>query len=252
MLKDICGRIVAFGVRNAPKILATIGVCGVAGTAIMAAKAAPEANERMEKVDILPEDGKLEIAVKKAKAAVPVYMPAVGMGCLTVASFLGSQHILSTRQAAAAMLASISETALREWQDETLKVVGKNKYEKVMNAVAHKRLPHILEANEGKEITGNGDVLFADCQTGRMFRSSIERVRKAEADISKLMAAQMVVSLNDFYEMLDLKDVDLGDKNGWILDRGDQFEIFFTYEADPLTEEPITVINYDVSYLGRY
>ena len=252
MLKEVGKAVISWGVRNAPKILATIGVAGVAGTAIMAAKAAPEAKARMDEVEILPEDGKVEIFVKKAKVAAPLYLPAAGMGCLTVASFLGSQHILSTRQAAAAMLASISETALKEWQDETLKVVGKNKYEKVMNAVAHKRLPAILEANEGKEITGNGDVLFADCQTGRMFRSSIENVRKAEADISRLMASQMVVSLNDFYEMLDLKDVDLGDKNGWILDRGDQFEIFFTYEADPLTEEPITIINYDVSYLGRY
>lgn len=252
MLKELGSKLLKWGIKNSPRILATIGVCGVAGTAIMAAKAAPEANRRIEELEFSPEDGTLEKTVKKVKAAAPVYLPAVGMGGVTVAAFLGSQHILSTRQAAAAIACSISETALKDYQDAMVEKLGKAKHEKIMNAVAQNRLPEILEANEGREITGNGDILFADCQTGRMFRSSVEQVRKAEAEVAKLMNSQMVVSLNDFYEIIGLKDVDLGDRNGWILDRGDQFEVYFTYEANPITEEPITIINYDVSYLGRY
>lgn len=238
-------------VRNSPKILATIGVCGVFGTAIMAAKATPKAMERINSIEFDDPDDKVETTVKKIKAAAPVYAPAIGMGVLTIASFLGSQRILSGRQASAAIAASIAETALKEYQDVAIETIGKKKHQTIMDEVAKRRLPKIVKNNEDIIIPGEGETLFADCQTGRMFKSTIEKVRQAEAEVARLMNSQMVVSLNDFYDIMGLKDVDLGDRNGWILDRGDQFQVYFTYEAHPVTEEAVTVINYDVSYLGR-
>lgn len=256
MLKEIGKSIFRWGVKNAPKILATVGVGGVVGTAVMAAKAAPKANERIAEIEWEPEDGNVEKVVKTVKAAAPVYLPAIGMGGVTIAAFLGSQHILNTRQAykvtAAALAASVSETALKEWQDATLEQFGKTKYEKVMNTISKKQLPGIIEQNKNVPLPGEGDVLFADCQTRQMFWSTIENVRKAEAEISRRLTAEVMVTINDFYELLDIPYANLGDSNGWMIGRGDQFEIFFTYEPHPVTEQPITVINYDAVYLGRY
>lgn len=251
VMHPILKRGVEFVVRNSPRILATIGVCGVVGTSIMTAKATPEVMRRIDELEFDDPDDKVEVITKKVKAAAPVYAPAIGMGALTIASFLGSQHILTGRQASAAIAASVAETALKSYQDAAIETVGKAKHNLIMDEVAKKRLPKIIENNKNVELPGEGETIFADCQTGRMFRSTIERVRQAEAEVSRLMTSQFIVTLNDFYEIMGLGDVDLGDNNGWIIDRGDQFEINFTYEAHPVTEEPVTVINYNVSYLGR-
>lgn len=241
---------VRFAVKNAPKILATIGICGVAGTAVMAAKAAPEAKDILEKYEYDEDKTPFQNNLEKVKAVAPVYAPAVGMGVLTVTSFLGAQHILSTRQAAAAIAATIAESTLKDYQEEVLKKVGKKKALEIREEVSKKKLEEAPSVDEAVvEHTGNGNTLCYDVVTGRYFRSSMEEVRKAENTIVKLCADEMAVCLNVFYEELGLRPCKYGYMVGWRIDGVRPDMNFTTHLKDG---EPVLTIDYTVDNRLRY
>lgn len=241
---------VGFMVKNAPRILTSIGIGGVIATSVMAVKETPEAMAKIEELDI-PEDAHpVEVYVEKAKAVLPVYLPAIGMGVLTITSILSAQRIMNGRQAAAAVAATIAENALKDYQDEVLAKVGANKALDIREGVAKKCLEKAPNVDESVvEHTGRGDVLCFDAVTGRYFRSSIEDVRKAESTIVKWCADEMSVSLNTFYEELGLRPCKFGQKIGWRID-GVRPDIHFSSHIKD--DVPVLVIDYCVDDRLRY
>ena len=94
-------------------------------------------------------------------------------------------------------------------------------------------------------MTDNGDTLCYDSVSGRYFKSSIDQIKKAENSINRTVLTEMYVSLNEFYDELDLDHTKLGNDLGWNIDDG-LIEIDFSSQiAD--NGKPCVVVNYSVA-----
>jgi hypothetical protein len=70
------------------------------------------------------------------------------------------------------------------------------------------------------ETTGFGDTLFFDPLSGRYFRSSRDHNERAVAQFNNCLFGEVFASVNDFYDNLGIKQIELGTYAGWRSDRG--------------------------------
>ena len=115
---------------------------------------------------------------------------------------------------------SISETALKEYKEKAVEVVGEKKEQAIRDAVAKETLmKHPLGERE-VIITGGGDILCFDPLTNRYFKSDRDRLMRAMNELNKRMRDEMRVSLNDFYDEIGLSEAEVGEHLGWDIDNG--------------------------------
>lgn len=67
-------------------------------------------------------------------------------------------------------------------------------------------------------ITSGGDNLCKDLYSGRFFRSNAQKIGQAINELTYDIQSDMYVSLNDFYDKLELPRIPLGDDLGWNID----------------------------------
>ena len=94
-------------------------------------------------------------------------------------------------------------------------------------------------------ITDKGTTLCYDVLSGRYFNSDREFIKRAENEINRMINLDMYASLNDFYDVLGLEHVKLGDQLGWNLDKG-LLEIDFDTKM-ATNGQPCLVIDYNVA-----
>lgn len=228
--------------KESPSILTAFGVVGMVSTTVLAVRATPKALELLEseayrnKVDI----HELE-PLEKIKAAWKPYIPSILLGSLTAACILGANSIHLKRNAALASVYSIAAAGLKEYQEKVVETIGEKKELKIRDDIAQDR----LDANplgERELVLAGGDALFYDSLSGRYFRSNVETIRKAQNDFNVELMTDMFKSSNDWFDMLDLKHVDMGNAQGWDIDSGLLDVQFSTKLAE--NNEPCIVLMY--------
>src|SRR5690606_3413528 len=108
---------------------------------------------------------------------------------------------------------TLGETAFREYRDKMIEVVGEAKDHKIIDEVAKDK----VASSDGSDIVviEPGNVLCYDTLTGRFFASTMEKIRKAENDIGRKCINEMYASQNDFYRLLGIPAVAVGEELGW-------------------------------------
>lgn len=217
--------------NNAPTILTGAAVGGVITTVALAITATPKALQIREfyKESVADlEDWVDETAIKEARKdatvkfaldTAKIYAPTVISGTMTIACIVGAHTVSANRMAALAALYSASEKALEEFQKKAKNVVGNSKVEKIKDELISEKLK---EKPVGKEYiinTGEGDTLCYDVYSGRYFTHDIEKIRKAINDFNQALLYEQAMSLNEFYGMLGLQHIRLGDNIGWTVDK---------------------------------
>lgn len=255
-----------------PQIMIGFGCIGIAATAVLAGRASVVADKILnrkrrwenksatkpedrfdhmtivERVEYGDDDDKVEAAKVAVKELAPVYLPVVAAGVGTAALFLGANHIQLTRIAAMDAVYTLSQETLHKYKDKIAGLFGKKKLEEIQDEIQQDTLRDRNPEEELVHQTGNGDYLCYDVPSGRYFRSNIEEVRKAEVQLTKdLMYGP--VSLNRFYDLLDLPGIPLGDMVGFD-PNGDMINVQFSTQISP-TNEPAFVLDY-VVYPMRY
>ena len=209
--------------KHSPEILTGIGIAGMIATTVTAVSATPKALRCIEeKKKSLDEDRKLK-PVEVVKATWKCYIPAAISGSLSVACLIGASSVNLRRNAALTAAYTLSETALKEYQEKAVEVVGEKKEQEIRQAVAQEQIVKHPVLKESDIIdTGFGDTLFLDPLSGRRFWSDINAIRKAENRLNKRMRDEVNLSLNEFYTELGLPEVDssVGDSLGWDIDKG--------------------------------
>ena len=125
--------------RNGSKILLGFGIAGAFTAVGFAITATPKAM-------ILLDEKKKELGVEKldaktiVKTAAPVYIPtaismAVSTGCI-----IGASSVNDRRNAALAAAYTMSETALRSYQDKVAATIGEDKAQEIKEAVTLEKL----------------------------------------------------------------------------------------------------------------
>lgn len=236
--------------KYSPGILTGIGIAGMIGATFMAVKATPKA---LYLIETKKEESEVEelTPVETIKTCWTCYIPATLTTVLSAVCLIGASTVSAKRNAALATAYSISEAALREYQEKVVEVVGEKKEKAVRDAVAKDQIERDpVTKSEVVIIDSNSNTLCYEPLSGRYFKSTIDKIKKAEIKLDRQMIQEMYVSLNDFYWEIGLDGTDLGDKMGWNLSKGYMDLSFSSQLADDGT--PCAVIVYGIPPVYDY
>lgn len=236
--------------KYSPGILTGIGIAGMIGATFMAVKATPKA---LYLIEAKKEEAEVEelTSVETIKTCWKCYIPATLTTVLSAVCLIGASTVSAKRNAALATAYSISEAALREYQEKVVEVIGEKKEKAVRDAVAKDQIDRDpVTKSEVVIIDSNSNTLCYEPLSGRYFKSTIDKIKKAEIKLDRQMIQEMYVSLNDFYWEIGLDGTDLGDKMGWNLSKGYMDLSFSSQLADDGT--PCAVIVYGIPPVYDY
>lgn len=218
-LARIAKNIKTFTVKHSPEILTGIGIAGMLTTTVLAVKATPKALMLLE--DAEDEKGDILTVPEKVKAAWKPYIPAAVTGVSSIVCMIGASSVSTRRTAALAAAYQISETALSEYREKVIETIGEKKEQVVREKVAEKKIQENPVSQREIIITEKGGTLCYEPLSDRYFKSDIEFLRKAENSLNKRIIHDVggSVSLNEFYDELNLHRTDLGNDLGWNSDR---------------------------------
>jgi hypothetical protein len=198
--------------HNSPAILTGFAVGGVISTAVLTARATISAVRRVDQTE--SEADKKLTKTEVFRLVWPLYIPPVLAGLATAGCAIGSQSVNARRQAALVGAFTISEGAFQEYRDQVVEALGETKERKVRDAVVQKKVDDNPPSTV--MVIGAGNVLCLDTYTGRYFESTMEQIRAAENDFNEmLLNGEMYMSVNDFYTMLGLEQVVVGEQVGF-------------------------------------
>ena len=236
--------------KYSPGILTGIGITGMIGATFMAVKATPKA---LYLIEAKKEESEVEelTPIETIKTCWTCYIPATLTTVLSAVCLIGASTVSAKRNAALATAYSISEAALREYQEKVVEVIGEKKEKAVRDAVAKDQIERDpVTKSEVVIIDSNSNTLCYEPLSGRYFKSTIDKIKKAEIKLDRQMIQEMYVSLNDFYWEIGLDETDLGDKMRWNLSKGYMDLSFSSQLADDGT--PCAVIVYGIPPVYDY
>lgn len=201
----------------------------------------------------VPELTKLETV----KLCWTCYIPtALALGGSITCAIL-SNRISATRIAALATAYGLSEKKLKEYQGKVKELFGEEK-EKQVHDEMNKDSAAMVPINQETMMPlyyprFAGDYLCMDAVTGRYFRSTQEKLRRAFLDLDKRLLVENRISLNEFFDDIGLPECEMGNILGWMCGNyNDLPEPAFTTIEHPQTGEPCLVVDYDVYPLADF
>lgn len=202
--------------KHGPEILTGLGIAGMIGCTILAVKATPKALELIEKKKKEEDVEKLTPA-ETVKTAWKPYIPAIALGVTSVACIVGASSVHLRRNAALTAAYKLSETAFTEYREKVVETIGKDKEKEVKTKIAKDHVEKTPVSKNAVIITGNGNALCLDDISGRYFYSDQNHIEKIQNELNRRMLFDICgyVSLNEFYDELDLDHLDIGDSIGW-------------------------------------
>lgn len=230
--------------KHSPEILTGIGIAGMATTVVLAVRATPVAMEII--TDIPLEDDQDKPTVKQVvKAAWKPYVPAAVLGVTSAACLIGANSVNTKRNAALATAYQLSRTALSEYKEKVVEVVGEKKEQKIREEIAKDKIEAAPIATKEVFITEKGNTLCYDVMSGRYFKSDRDMINREVNQLNKRLMDEMYISLNEYYYALGLQQTKLGNEMGWNINDG-LIEISFTAQVAE-NGEPCLVVDYYVA-----
>lgn len=228
-LRTILDRLVALSADNSSTILTGIGVAGTVSTAVLAGRASYKAAYKIARIegnciDYLEEKG-LEtsgtVLDKRdmVREVWPLFIPAVGVGTITITSIILANRVASKEAAALMAAYTMSERALSDYREKVIERIGTDKEVEIRDSVIEKRIEQNPPNTREVIIAGGGDVLCYDVLTGRYFQSSKVEIERAENYINLQIVDTMAASLSEFYDQIGLPPTGISDNIGFNANR---------------------------------
>ena len=231
-------------IKHSSEILTGVGIAGMVTTTVLAVKATPAAMNRIEAKKKTEKTDKLSV-VDTVKATWKCYISAAVTGVLSVGCLISGCSSGKRKNAALATAYGLSETALKEYRDKVVEVVGEKKEHAIRDEVAKEKIANNPVSSREIIMTDNGGTLCYDNVSGRYFYSDIEALRKAENIINRRLRDEMSISLNEFYDEIGLGHIGVGDDLGWNMDK-EYLELLFSTQLAEDGRTPCLVMSYDV------
>lgn len=236
--------------RRSPEILTGIGIAGMIVTTVSAVRATPKALQLVDEREI--KEGKRLTNGEIIKTTWKCYVPATVTGICSIACLVGASSVNLKRNAALATACTISETALRDYREKAVEVVGDKKEQAIRDAIAKDKLEQANVQSREFIVTGKGETPCFDPLTNSCFKSDIETLRRAENALNKRMRDEVHITLNEFLQEIGLDPCDdsVGERLGWDIDKG---YIELEFSSQLLDGVPYLVIGHHnpPRYIGR-
>lgn len=234
--------------KNSPGILTAFGVAGLLSTAALSARAAIQIHSRLQELTDQGEwhsDRVLWGTDRKAFAKEFIhhtwryFVPPVALGVVTAGCIIGANSINARRTAVLMSAYTLTDRTLREYQETTLETVGEKKEGEIRQKIAERQVKADDRGNQIIVLEKN--VLCYDTFSGRYFQSNAEAIRKAENDINLACINGEPQSMNDFYFLLGLPQIEMGSNFGWNTDV--KLETVFRFIGSE-GDEPTLAVDY--------
>lgn len=244
MLQDIVKKTTTLFTENAPAILTGVGVVGTVGTAVLSGRASIKAHDICQKADMqyaVEHDGhgKLD-TLDKVKLTWQVFVPPVAAGAATIACIVMAQRLNAQQITALAAMYGLSQDRLQEYREKVAEQFGVNKEQKVLDAAAQEQ----VNKTPGSQVVvlGDGEVLCFDKFSGRYFRSTMDRIKKAENAVNRDIYNYDYASLSMFYEDAGLPPTSESDHVGW--NSSNALEVEYSAVLTPEEEKPCISVGF--------
>lgn len=239
-------KIQAQTIKHSPEILTGIGIAGMVTTTVMAVRATPKALDLMAEIhekETQERLNKKEVGKEIITKVAPVYIPSALIGVLSISCLIGATSVNQRRTAALATAYSLSESALREYQEKVIETFGEKKEQAVRDAIAKDKVDQNPVTSTEVIVTKKGDTLCYDILSGRYFKSDMDKIKKIENELNRRLISEMYISLNEFYYELGLRCTKQGNDLGWNIDDGLINVRFSAQIADD--GQPCIVLDYE-------
>ena len=234
--------------KRSPEIVTGLGSAGMISTTVLAVRATPKALDLIARAEDKKFDNghgnKLTVS-EKMKVAWKPYIPAAITGIASISCIIGASSVHAKRNAAIAAAYNLSQTALTEYKEKVVETIGEKKEQAIKDKIAKDKIKKDPVSKSEVIVTGKGNTLCYDAFNSRYFYSDIDQIKRAINELNRIMLNQMYVSLNDFYDELNLKHSGNGDELGWKLDDG-FIEVDFSSQLSD-DGRPCLVIEYMVA-----
>ena len=113
--------------KHSPEILTGIGIAGMITSTVMAVKATPKALKLLDEYKLergYPEDAEKIPPVEVVKTTWLCYIPSAIIGSISVLCLIWASSTNLRRNAALATAYTLSETALKEYQEKVVETSG--------------------------------------------------------------------------------------------------------------------------------
>lgn len=220
---QIAGGIAKFTTKHGPEILTGLSVVGTINTAVLASAASIKATRVVDEHEInteYKEDPK-ERWKERAKITWKFYIPTLISGTCTIGLVIFSNRLSVKRQAAVASALVTTQAYLSKYRDAVEEVIDEETRDVVGKAFSAKVEEENPTPDNYKDIfvhNAGGEELFLETISGRYFRSDMTSVREAVVSANEQRINDFYVTLNDFYDMLNLPHTAQGDYMGWNVD----------------------------------
>lgn len=279
--------------KHSPEILAGIGTVGVIASTVLACRATTkisgileETQESVEKVREVAnnpsyaerysaEDAQKDMTIIYVQSGVKilkVYLPAIGLGVLSLGCLLGSNHILRRRNAALSVAYMTIDKSFKEYRKRVVDRFGEQVEKEIRYNIKAEEIETVVVNEDGTEEVVKETVNVMDpnlySDYARFFdEANPNWSRSAEYNLMFLRAQQQYANdllksrgrlfLNEAYELLGIPKSKAGQIVGWVYDPknpvGDNFVDFGIYDltrervrAFVNGEEPAILLDFNV------
>lgn len=250
-IADAIKAVEAFTSANSAAILTGVGITGVVTTAYLTGRASFKAARLIDEQENILDENEARFMTNKEKVEVtwPLYIPAVGVGALTIGAIFMAHRVNSAQATALVAAYGVSERALQEYKAKVVERLGDKEATAIRDDIAQDRVKNKPVESAEVIIVGNGDVLCYDSHTGRYFQSTIETIKRAENAVNYEIINHSYASLASFYDEIGLPATQSSQEVGWNLDN----ILNVTYSATIATNgKPCIVIDFVVAPIPGY
>lgn len=195
---------------KSPIALTILGCAGVIATAVTAVKATPKALKIIEKeFEDVPPTKK-----EAVEATWKCYIPSAIIGIATIGCIIGSTGISYKSQASLISAYTLLERSYKEYKDKVKELFGEDGEREVKTSIVR---DHFMEGDHIPTPLGEKLIFYIDHYEDFFERTMLE-VKDAEYELNRKFTREGLVTLNDFFRLLDLPETEIGELIGWNID----------------------------------
>ena len=222
--------------KNLPRILVCGSIAGMVTSVVFAVKATPKAM-------ILLDEKKQELGTEKldvktnVKTAAPAYIPTAISMVASAGCMIGAMNENDRRNAALAAAYSLSESALKQYQEKVVETIGEEKEKELRQTITLDKMakqpeetPVIVPA--ARDASYDQLVECYESFSGRYFKTTVNALDRAMNGLNKQLLSDFRVTQNDLFDYLGLEHTKNGDLLGWDTDSTLTIETFYSSKLD--------------------
>lgn len=251
-LKEAANVVTLFASEHRTSLMIGGGIAGMVIAGVTAVRVTPKASMLLEERRCSKHDAYLENTEANPQLTIKdyiqvtwkYYLPPIALATVSAGAIIFAHKVDRKENAALAAAYAISESRLKEYSEKVLETVGEKKEKEVRNAIDKDRVNNNQPVDSEIISTGQGDTLCMDAWNGRYFYSDIEVLRRAAVDLSRAVLNDETVTLNDFYDRIDLPQTKNGDFFAWeIGNHHEMIELSFSSQLD-FKKRPVLVMDF--------